>query len=59
MKKKSMNCTKRTERWTHCLLFIFTLLVATNSCGEDNTSNPALQQDLKTISEWNAGVKVS
>ena len=59
MKKKNMNCTKRTERWTHCLLFIFTLLVATSSCGEDNTSNPALQQDLKTISEWNAGVKVS
>lgn len=50
---------KYTCKWTHCLLFVLTMLVATSSCGENNTEDPTLQQELTAIREWNAGMKVS
>lgn len=50
---------KYTCKWTHCLLLVLTMLVATSSCGENNTEDPTLQQELTAIREWNAGMKVS
>lgn len=57
---KSQNHTKYDcYTWIRCLLLTMTMLVATSSCGENDTEDPALQQDLNTINAWNAGEKVS